>query len=40
MLSGDEHQGLRTSINSIFLEYEQRRANMIVVFSAEKDVTL
>ena len=40
MLSGDEHQGLRTSIYSIFLEYEQRRANMIVVFSAEKDVTL
>ena len=26
MLSGDEHQGLRTSIYSIFLEYEQAQS--------------
>ena len=40
MLSADEHQDLRTSIYSAFLEDEQRGANMIVAFAAERDITL
>jgi hypothetical protein len=40
MLGADKHQGLRTSIYSAFLEDEQRGANMIVSFAAEKGITL
>ena len=40
MLSADEHQDLRTSIYAAFLEDEQRGANMIVAFAAERDITL
>ena len=40
MLGADEHQGLRTSIYSAFLVDEQRGANMIVSFAAEKGITL
>ena len=40
MLSADEHQDLRTSIYAAFLEDEQRGANMIVVFAAERNITL
>ena len=40
MLSADEHQDLRTSIYAAFLEDEQRGANMIVAFAAERNITL
>ena len=40
MLTADEHQDLRTSIYAEFLEDEQRGANMIVAFAAERDITL
>ena len=40
MLSADEHQDLRTSIYAAFLEDEQRGANMIVAFAAERDITI
>lgn len=40
MLAADEHQDLRTSIYAAFLEDEQRGANMIVAFAAEKGVIL
>ena len=40
MLNADEHQDLRTSIYAAFLEDEQRGANMIVAFAAERDITL
>ena len=40
ILSADEHQDLRTSIYAAFLEDEQRGANMIVAFAAERNITL
>ena len=40
MLNADEHQDLRTSIYAAFLEDEKRGANMIVVFAAERNITL
>ena len=40
MLNADEHQDLRTSIYAAFLEDEQRGANMIVAFAAERNITL
>ena len=40
MLSADEHQDLRSRIYAAFLEDEQRGANMIVAFAAERDITL
>ena len=40
MLNTDEHQDLRTSIYAAFLEDEQRGANMIVAFAAERNITL
>ena len=40
MLGADEHQGSRTSIYSAFLVDEQRGANMIVSFAAEKGIIL
>ena len=40
MLNADEHQDLRTSIYVAFLEDEQRGANMIVAFAAERNITL
>ena len=40
MLSADEHQDLRNSIYAAFLEDEQRGANMIVAFAAERNITL
>ena len=40
MLNVDEHQDLRTSIYAAFLEDEQRGANMIVAFAAERDIKL
>ena len=40
MLNADEHHDLRTSIYAAFLEDEQRGANMIVAFAAEKNITL
>ena len=40
MLNADEHQDLRTSIYAGFFEDEQRGANMIVAFAAERNVVL